>query len=103
VAHDSTEGRLDHIFGNIDTLFHAPELTSIPVYLVSGQVLSCLLGRGKNAIEVDNDRCGQWCSLVPIGHPCPRVTTAGLKYNLGKLPLLPCSVFWGVRDSVSQP
>ena len=84
VAHDSCEGRLDHVMANIDTLFQAPRLTSIPLYLMSGESLSCLLHPGKNVIEVNDERCGRWCSLVPIGHPCPRVTTTGLKYNVSK-------------------
>ena len=83
VAHDSSEGRLDHVLANIDTLFQAPHLTSTPVYLVSGNSLSCLLKPGRNAIEVDQSCHGRWCSLVPIGHPCSEVTTTGLAYNLG--------------------
>jgi len=88
VAHDSTEGRLDHIFANIDTLFQAPGLTAFPLYLISGETLSCMLRPGKNVIEVNEACAGRWCSLVPIGHPCSRVTTTGLKYNL-------CE-YWGV-------
>ena len=84
VAHDSCEGRLDHVMANIDTLFHAPRLTSIPLYLVSAESLSCLLRPGRNVIEVSDDRCGRWCSLVPVGQPCPQVTTTGLKYNISK-------------------
>jgi len=84
VAHDSCEGRLDHVMANIDTLFQAPGLTSIPLYLVSGESLSCLLRPGRNVIEVNDNRCGQWCSLVPIGQPCPRITTTGLKYNVSE-------------------
>ena len=82
MAHDSCEGRLDHVLANIDTLFHAARLTDIPVYLVSGRSLTCLLKPGKNVIEVNDDSRGHWCSLVPIGRPCQRVTTTGLKYNL---------------------
>ena len=84
MAHDSCEGRLDHVMANIDTLFHAPRLTSIPLYLVSAESLSCLLRPGRNVIEVSDDRCGRWCSLVPVGQPCPQVTTTGLKYNVSK-------------------
>jgi len=84
VAHDSCEGRLDHVMANIDTLFQAPCLTSIPLYLVSGESLSCLLRPGRNVIDVNDERRGVWCSLVPVGRPCPRVTTTGLKYNVSK-------------------
>jgi len=84
VAHDSVEGRLDHVLANIDTLFQVPRMTSTPVYLVSADCVSCLLGAGKNVIEVNESCCGRWCSLVPIGQPCPRVTTTGLKYNLSQ-------------------
>ena len=82
VAHDSCEGRLDHVLANIDTLFRVPHMTNIPVYLVSGDCVSCLLGAGKNVIEVTESCRGRWCSLVPIGRPCQRVTITGLKYNL---------------------
>ena len=84
VAHDSCEGRLDHVLGNIDTLFQAPHLTDTPVYLISSESLSCLLRAGKNVIDVNEACRGRWCSLVPIGHPSLKVTTTGLKYNLSK-------------------
>lgn len=84
MAHDSCEGRLDHVMANIDTLFHAPRITSIPLYLVSAESLSCLLRPCRNVVEVNDERCGRWCSLVPVGRPCPRVTTTGLKYNVSK-------------------
>jgi len=82
VAHVNTEGRLDHILANINTLYLAQDLTSVPVYLLTGASLSCLLPPGFSVINVDRALCGHWCSLVPIGMPCQHVTTTGLQYNL---------------------
>jgi thiamine pyrophosphokinase len=62
-------------------------LTSVPVYLITGESLSCLLSRGKNVIEVSSPLCGKWCGLIPVGHPANHVTTTGLVYNLSDDPL----------------
>ncbi|KAL3836299.1 hypothetical protein ACJMK2_021736 [Sinanodonta woodiana] len=77
-------GRMDHVFGNIDTLFEAGKLMpGVPVYLLSDDSLVTLLEKDiKTEIHIDSGYEGEWCGLIPIGCPCEHVTTSGLKWNL---------------------
>ncbi|XP_048238448.1 thiamin pyrophosphokinase 1-like [Haliotis rufescens] len=75
-------GRLDHLFGNINTLFLAHTLTKKPVVLISEGSVACLLGQGKHVLKVDTGLEDDWCGLIPMGATCDHVTTTGLKWNL---------------------
>lgn len=77
-------GRLDHVFGNINTLFEADQFTSTNVLQFSDDTVAFLLQKGEHKIEVDPSVCGEWCGLIPVGGPCHCVTTQGLKWNLDK-------------------
>ncbi|XP_065838796.1 thiamin pyrophosphokinase 1-like [Oscarella lobularis] len=79
----STGGRLDHVMAIVQTLYIANDMEpDIPVLLVSDNSLSFLLQPGHHVINVKSKMRGDWCGLVPMGKPCERVTTSGLKWNL---------------------
>ncbi len=39
----SFSGRLDHILANINTLHKGMQLTRLPIYLINGDTLACML------------------------------------------------------------
>lgn len=82
VCEDS--GRIDHILGNINTLFmnllKPPEILR-PVYILSSGSLTWLLSSGQHTIHIPENFRQYWCSLVPIGSRAT-ATTTGLKWNL---------------------
>ncbi|ELU17046.1 hypothetical protein CAPTEDRAFT_168987 [Capitella teleta] len=82
VAHASQWGRFDHVMGNINSLFLAHRMTSIPVYIVSAESLVFLLPKGQHLLHIDRHLIGTHCGLIPIGQVCHQVTTSGLRYNL---------------------
>ncbi|KOB63845.1 putative thiamin pyrophosphokinase 1, partial [Operophtera brumata] len=89
VAISQSSGRLDHILGNIQTLYIDKEkrLTSpdTKLYMISDDAVSWLLDPGIHEIAVPEETrkySRAWCSLVPIGETCDSVTTSGLKWNL---------------------
>ncbi|XP_048757999.1 thiamin pyrophosphokinase 1-like isoform X2 [Ostrea edulis] len=84
IVYGSFEGRLDHVFANVNTLFEASQYTSARVMQFSEDTVAFLLQTGTHQIMVDPGLCGQWCGLIPIGEPCHCVTTQGLKWNLEK-------------------
>ena len=75
-------GRMDHEMCNISYLY---EWTSYfrTLTLLSDQNLVCLLnGPGRFVIEPDLSAEGPICGVLPVGLPCERVTTKGLKWNM---------------------
>lgn len=89
-----SSGRLDHIIGNIQTLFLVKSKALInpntDVYLLTDDGLSWLLNPGEHVIAIPEETRKHkraWCSLVPIGEPCQYVTSTGLKWNLDNKPL----------------
>ncbi|GAB6032058.1 cAMP-dependent protein kinase subunit [Chamberlinius hualienensis] len=74
--------RLDHVFGNVNTLFLAEKFSPFPIYLVSDYALTFLLQPGYHVIEIPHESLNVCCGLIPVGEPCCDVTTDGLKWNL---------------------
>ncbi|KAG8226058.1 hypothetical protein J437_LFUL006365 [Ladona fulva] len=79
-----TCGRFDQIMANINTLYKAKNIFSAPVYLLSKESITWILWTGEHEIEIKlrENSGNKWCSLIPIGRRCNKVTTSGLKWNL---------------------
>ncbi|XP_076366498.1 thiamine pyrophosphokinase 1-like [Tachypleus tridentatus] len=75
-------GRMDHVLSNLNTLYLAKDITCLPVFLFSGYSILWLLDEGQHKIHVPTSVHHLHCGLIPLGEPCQRVTTTGLKWNL---------------------
>ncbi|CAH0605526.1 unnamed protein product [Chrysodeixis includens] len=90
IAFAQNSGRIDQVLGNIQTLFLARDkllmTPTIKVYLISDESISWILSPGDHIIPVSEETRKAkrvWCSLVPIGEPCKKISSTGLKWNLG--------------------
>lgn len=80
-----TSGRFDQIVANVNTLFKAREIIpDVKVIQLASNSLTWLLTEGTHLIHIPQvlRKNSEWCALIPFGGSC-RVTTNGLKWNLG--------------------
>ena len=81
--------------GLFETLFQASLMTGLPnVLLISSYTTDWLLLPGTHTISFDNDDKSshqttspnisrlKHCGIIPLGQPCTRIETTGLRWNL---------------------
>ncbi|XP_074094024.1 thiamine pyrophosphokinase 1 isoform X1 [Cotesia typhae] len=81
-----SSGRLDHIMGNLDTLYKSEKIIEDDktIILVASNSLTWLLKSGYHTIKIprvlieDNS----WAGLLPVGSSVKNISSTGLKYNL---------------------
>lgn len=83
VALSGRQDRCDHAMGNISTLYRAPKLlpNTTRLCLMYDYSYVTLLLKGKTILDVVTGHEGDWCGLIPVGHPAI-VDATGLKWNL---------------------
>ena len=85
--------RFDHVMGNLQTLYKAQEMTSLPVYLLGNHSIEFLLQTVSSCCYLcDFVRSNNWVVSGVLGrtpHQCRRPTSWGL--------VRPCSSWWQVR------
>ncbi|KAG8190722.1 hypothetical protein JTE90_024857 [Oedothorax gibbosus] len=74
--------RVDHMIGNLNTLFLARDIVSVPVFILGYNSLTWLLSPGHHKIHISQDMLDSHVGLIPLGKECEDVSTTGLQWNL---------------------
>lgn len=84
-----SSGRLDHIMGNLDTLYKSEKIIEDDktIILIASNSLTWLLKPGYHIIKIPRvlieDK--SWAGLLPVGSSVKNISSTGLKYNLGNI------------------
>eukprot|EP01065_Artemidia_motanka_P011110 TRINITY_DN15978_c0_g1_i1.p1 TRINITY_DN15978_c0_g1~~TRINITY_DN15978_c0_g1_i1.p1 ORF type:complete len:246 (+),score=63.43 TRINITY_DN15978_c0_g1_i1:59-796(+) len=80
--YSGVDGRLDHFFGIVSSLFVAAEKwPDSEIVVASDEQLMCLLAPGQHELRTPQ-LVGAHCGLVPIAGTCRSITTTGLQWNM---------------------
>ncbi|XP_054724799.1 thiamin pyrophosphokinase 1-like [Uloborus diversus] len=74
--------RLDHLLGNLNTLYIAEKMTLMPVLILGNASLTWLISPGHHKIHVSEKMIDSHIGLIPLGKECSNVSSTGLKWNL---------------------
>lgn len=76
-------GRFDHELAAVNVALLALKHHQFEsVTLISHENLVSVLLPGKNVLNNDLEIQGPTCGVIPLGEPCQKITTKGLKWNL---------------------
>lgn len=83
-------GRFDQEMATMDAIYRWSQRWPLKYQLYSDQNVAALLSptlAPRHRIRIRPELEGPTCGLLPIGAPCDRVTTTGLRWNLADAPL----------------
>ncbi|XP_043282730.1 thiamin pyrophosphokinase 1 isoform X2 [Venturia canescens] len=83
-----TSGRLDHLVGNLNTLYKTPKLLAhTQVIQVASNSLTWLLTPGRHKIIIPEvlARSKSWCGILPLNGKVDKILSSGLKWNLNNI------------------
>lgn len=83
-------GRFDQEMATMDAIYRWSHRWPLKYQLYSDQNVAALLSptlAQRHRIRIRPDLEGPTCGLLPIGVPCDRVSTTGLRWNLAEAPL----------------
>lgn len=72
-------GRVDHLFGIANAL---QLFSDLQIVAVGADCFMFLLAPGEHDIRVPNASEAPHCGLVPLGSPCRKISTTGLRWNM---------------------
>lgn len=98
--------RVDHFLSNINTLYRSKTVSHYfnkDIYLLGRNSLTWLLQAGLHRIHVPHllrlypEK--NYVGFFPLGSPCEKCTTTGLKWNIRRFLIL---LHWGVLQNITN-